>query len=382
MEESMKTSSLGLALLASVVAWSQETTPAETTSATPSATASLNPDISVIGNVLGVVAGSDASDAEHHIQLHELELVFGARIYPGIRGDAVIALHDPEFSAEVEEGYVTFEQFSPRAPIGGRLGIVRLPFGKTNPVHPHQLPYADTPSVIANLLGDEFIGNGFEVIGLVPTPKSFFLQGQLGRWAPRAHHHDEETTGEADHDHELGAGFHDTFTLGRLWTSTSLPGDAELELGVSGAFGKGEHEETDDQGAVIAIHHPEIRLLGGDVTWRKWLSGERRLLLQGEAIHREEKHEDGTHRQFGYFLLGTYRPSHFYELGTRYDWSEAPGHEAEHESYLSAFVTRFLNETTFTRLQVKHGTNVEGKTVNEVSLQLVFGFGPHAHVLQ
>ena len=55
--------------------------------------------------------------------------------------------------ASLEEGYVTF----PTVP-GGLLvkaGKMRTAFGKTNPLHPHALPWPDRPLVSRNLLGGD-----------------------------------------------------------------------------------------------------------------------------------------------------------------------------------------------------------------------------------
>jgi hypothetical protein len=351
------------------------------------------PDISVIGNVLGAVSNDDENELDEHLRLQELELVLGSQIYPGIRGDAVIALHDPDFTAEVEEGYVTFEQFTSTLPVGGRFGIVRLPFGKTNPQHPHQLPTIDSPLVVTNLLGDEFLGNGFELVGLLPTRGSAFLQAQVGRWSPRAHEHEHEE----DHDHDNHAerfDFTDTFTMGRLWAGVPLKNAGELEIGVSRAIGRNIHFDPQlDAGGnpvldangdpVMNRHAPDLRLQGYDLTWRHWLSGGRRILLQSEYISNTVITSSGLKRPSdGYYLLGAYRLNPFYEVGARYDWSESQRNIATTESAINAFVTRNLNETTFLRLQAVHGTNSAGETRKELWAQIVFGFGPHAHVLQ
>lgn len=321
--------------------------------------ASMLPDISVIGNIKGTLAnhGIDA-ETNQHIQLDEVEVVMGSKIYPGIRADLVIAggATDP---VGVEEAYLTAEELISNIPVGARLGVKRLPFGKVNPVHPHSLPFVDTPSAITNLIGNEFRGNGFEIVSLIPTHSAFFLQAQLGRW---------ENLG----DPMEGAGFHDekAFTLGRLWTGTSLPGDAEIEIGTSGAFGKGAFDTTNN------INLNDVSIIGGDITFRKWLPGERRLLLQGEYINRKQDVS-----KEGYYLLGTYRPNHQYEFGSRYDWSEIIS-STSHESYVSLFATKFLSETTYMRLQVKKGVDGSGQKVNELLAQFVFGFGPHTHALQ
>ncbi|HOS43500.1 MAG TPA: hypothetical protein PK794_07405 [Armatimonadota bacterium] len=391
------------ALALCLLAWA---TRAQETTARPAA--SLLPDISIIGNVVGTLTDAEHADIDDHLQLKEVEVVFGAGVYPGIRGDVVIALHDPDFSAEVEEGYVTIEQLSPGVPVGGRLGILRIPFGKVNPVHPHQLPYADTPAAIENLVGDEFIGNGFEAVGLIPLPGKLFLQAQVGRWNARAHHHhdDEDWQGsdatgwwlpEDDDHHAHRLDFTGTFTVGRLWSGIALRNGSELELGISRAIGGNVHydpaidpatntqRQDADGNLLFERHAPDLRLQGYDVTWRHWLPEGRRILLQGEyitntVVGKSKRSSDG------YYLLGAYRPSPFYEFGMRYDWSQAAwparSNHPTAETAITAFATRQLNETTYARLQLKHGKDLDGKDYNEATLQVVFGFGPHAHVLQ
>ncbi|MHB9025861.1 MAG: hypothetical protein ACYC7E_17110 [Armatimonadota bacterium] len=364
----MKTSSICLALLlllASVVAWAQETPQPDTDTTTtttdtepaPPARASLNPDISVVGNITGMLA-NEGLDEDTHLQLDEIELVVGSKLYPGVRGDLVIAGGADE-SAGVEEGYLTAERLTRVAPIGARVGIIRLPFGKTNPLHPHSLPSIDSPSVVENLLG-EFRGNGFEVVALLPTHSNLFLQAQLGRW-----------TNLGEPSEGAGFGGDKAFTLGRIWAGMPLPHDAELEIGASGAQGKGVFDEG------TSTRAGDITLFGADVTWRKWLPGERRLLVQGEYISRKQ-----DFRSNGYFLLGAYRPSHYYEFGARYDWSEFADDNSVHASAVSLFATKFLSETTYLRLQAKHGADRDGQNFTELSMQIVFGFGPHAHALQ
>jgi len=372
LEECMKSPSFWLALLlllAPIIAWSQdntstdtsapsdtvatETTPTDDTLAAPSATANLNPAISVIGNIKGTL-GKQGGDAETHqsLQLDELELVIGSNIYPGVSALVVLTVGADE-SAGIEEAYLSAEQLVPNAPIGGRVGIVRLPFGKANPLHPHSLPYVDTASVLHNLLG-EFRGNGFEAVGLIPTRSNVFLQAQLGRW---------KSVGEAPEDApEFGD---KAMTLGRLWASTSLGENHEVELGASGAFGDSDADE-------------KLNIVGLDGTWRYYLPGARRLLVQGEAIQRT----DAGVKSRGYYLLGTYRPSTTYELGARYDWSQVAYENSHHESYVSLFATRFLSEATYLRLQVKHGKDRDGERSSALLAQIVFSFGPHTHALQ
>jgi len=354
-----------------VPAESPESVPPAAPPPPPSAPASLNPDISVVGNALGSLANHQLTPDEpsKHIDLNETEVVIGSKLYPGVSGIAVFTVGGkPGDSAGVEESYIAAEQLFSNAPIGGRLGIARLPFGKVNPLHPHSLPFADTPNVLSNLLGD-FRGNGFEFVGLIPTHSNIFLQANLGRWKsvgdPGINNPFTGDTGPAFNDNAL--------TLGRLWASTALGENNEVELGASGAFGTADGTPT-----VAEANNSHLNLVGVDSTWRLYLPNETRVMVSGEAIRRSDPGVTTS----GYYLLGTYRPGHFYEFGTRYDWSQFAGDNTHHESYASLFGTHFLSEQTFLRLQVKHGTDRLNRGVNELIAQVVWGFGPHTHPLQ
>ncbi len=76
------------------------------------------------------------------------------------------------------------------------------------------------------------------------------------------------------------------------------------------------------------------------------------------------------------------RPGHFYEFGSRYDWSQFDDTSGQHEQYVSVFATRYLSEMTFVRLQLKNGIDRDNQRETEVIGQMVFGFGPHTHPLQ
>jgi hypothetical protein len=327
-------------------------------SGTPSAASNL-PDISVIGDAQGWFNNGPNTDGNNTLQLNELETVIGGKIYPGIRGDAVISLPAPDFTPELEEGYASFDQITHSLPVGARVGVVRLPFGKANPVHPHAWPYADTPLVTEHLLG-EFRGNGFEVVGLVPTHSKLFIQAQLGRWTSLG-------------DPADGAGFRtdEPLTLGRLWTGTSVSANSEVELGFSGATGKGVASEAGGAS-------PDITILGTDATYRRWLPRGRRLLVQGEAMTRK----DAAQRRSGYYLMTTFRPDRDHEFGVRLDRSDLTDDIPTHASGVSVFSTHYLNEMTYLRMEGTHGKDGAGQAVNTVGVQVVFGFGPHSHPLQ
>lgn len=89
-------------------------------------------------------------------RFREAELMLGADLAPGARGDVTLGFPDGE-SPEVEEGYMTWLE-----PVGFldriQIGKLRSPFGKLNQSHRHDLPQTDYPRVIRHFFGDEGLG--------------------------------------------------------------------------------------------------------------------------------------------------------------------------------------------------------------------------------
>jgi len=208
------------------------------------------------------------------------------------------------------------------------------------------------------------------VVAVLPAPAGMFLQAQLGRWT---------SVSDAPVDFDIPAAVSEgvTFgtahplTLGHLWASSSVGENIEGELGASGAYGT----------AVPANPTPGsnyLKIQGLDTTWRLYFPHETRVMLQAEAMQRQ----DAALCSSGYYVLGTLRPGHFYEFGSRYDWSQFDDASRQHEQYVSLFATRYLSEMTFLRLQVKSGSNRDNQHETELIAQMVFGFGPHTHPLQ
>jgi hypothetical protein len=168
------------------VAASQAAAPAASPPPEPPAPGALtasskvfNPDIAVIGNVLGT-AGSNPVAPAPALGLHEAEVSFQAVIGPYARADFFVSFR--EDGASLEEGYITF----PTIP-GGLLlkaGQLRMPFGKTNALHPHVLPWPDRPLVMRNLVGgdDGLADASVSVARLIPNPWLFLeVAGEVDR---------------------------------------------------------------------------------------------------------------------------------------------------------------------------------------------------------
>src|SRR5579864_3892831 len=145
-----------------------------------SAAKALNPDISAIGDFIGV-AGHNPVQPSPALQMHESELGFQAIIDPYSRGDFLLSFG--EQGVTLEEGYITFTALP--GSFVAKVGKMRSAFGKVNTLHNHVLPWVDRPLVTNNLVGGEdgIDDAGVSVERILPAPKGIFLEatGQLLR---------------------------------------------------------------------------------------------------------------------------------------------------------------------------------------------------------
>jgi len=350
----------------------------------------LLPDISVIGNVVGLASSDKRRPGRNEVLLRELEIGLQGYLYPQVRADAFIALSEMhDYKAELEEGYISFLELNSVPILRGapdglslRLGRKLLDFGRVNPIHPHHWDFANPPVVVHNLLGDHaLIGDGAQLDYLLPIPQ--FANLQVGVWrAPHHHDHDDD-----EHSVHLGAGFEDRLYTARLWTSRPVGPDAELELGASGAWGRGEaalthdHEEAHEDDDAEDHGRDRIRLHCLDVTYRRWPGGYRRLLLRGEALwHRRSNGEGDT--RLGHYLFANYRWDQYLDAGLLYSASQRPWPAEGRDAALSAIVTNRLTETTALRLQLDRARRHETGRATELWLQVIWGIGPHSHPLE
>jgi hypothetical protein len=262
------------------------------------------------------------------------------------------------------------------------VGEKHVPFGRTNLLHPHSLPYARQPLVLRNLVAEEsLIGEGLQAAYLIPTGSNLFAQVDLGTWTKSGHSHEhehEEDEGEEGEFPEIvageGVGFTDRFNTARLWLGYPVTEDSEIEAGASYANGP-------SHGFALGVPS-DSRLTGLDISYRRFWEGNRRLLLRGETIRRKEKAGSAHSAVDGYYLFGSYRPDKYSSVGLLYDWSEFPQLPGSHESALSLVLTKQFSEQYYLRLQGTHGSRPGESFYNELLLQWVWGIGPHTHNLE
>jgi outer membrane murein-binding lipoprotein Lpp len=337
----------------------------------PAVPATNLPQISVIANGGALFQDRKRDDSRNRFENDELEIAFQSWVYPSIRFDAILAFDKEEdFAGSVEEAYATVVQLG-NTPFGVKLGRMRLPFGRVNAIHPHQLLHRDYPLPVLNLLSEHgTISNG-AVLTYLPPSQRLYAQLQLGLFTL-----DDHAAPGVPHDpalEDFGAKGQ-LLRMARLTLAPVINRDNELEFGLSGLTTR-------------ALNGDNLRLLGVDFQYRRFYGAAQRLLLSGEWFqHRREGSGAGVNRQ-GYYLLASYKPDRYWEYGLRYDWSQRAYLDAANDvsgadRALSAILTYRMNEQSFVRLQWRNLKPTDDSVRNELLLQLMFGFGPHSHPLE
>ncbi|RPI39216.1 MAG: hypothetical protein EHM59_22360, partial [Betaproteobacteria bacterium] len=205
----------------------------------------FNPDISVIGNFIGV-AGRNPASEQPPLSLTEVEAAFQAVVDPYARADFFLAA-SPE-GLEIEEGYITFTALP--AGVLLKVGKMRAQFGKVNMMHTHIVPWADRPLVSQNLFGGEegLTDSGFSVSKLIPNGFMFVdLTGEVYRGSSEVFH--SEARSKLNY-------------IGRLRGYRDLTEGTNLDMGVSYARGQSaalEGFNTERTGVDVTFRYRPLR---------------------------------------------------------------------------------------------------------------------------
>jgi hypothetical protein len=311
----------------------------------------FNPDTAVVGNFLGT-AGRTPGSGEPSLELAEAEASFQAIVDPYARADVFLTFGPEELG--IEEAYVTF----PTLPGGllGKAGRMRDAFGKVNSLHTHNVPWADRPLVVGNLLGgDEGLSDsGLSLSRLIPNPW-LFLEATAQVYRGRSEVFGSESRGDLAY-------------VGHLRAYRDLGESANLDLG--GSFASGPSALA--AGATT-------RLWGADVTFRYRPLRRAiytRLLGRAEVVWSRVRDGSVEHDALGVYAYGEYQFARRWHVGARYDYSERAAEELADRggSLLLAFRP---SEFTQLRAQYRHTRFGEGRRVNEVLFQLLFAIGAH-----
>ena len=311
----------------------------------------FNPDIALIGNFLGAM-GENEVNPSPAFELNEVEATFQAVVDPYARADFFLSF-SPE-GVEVEEGFLTF----PTLPLGllAKVGKFKQQFGKSNTLHPHQLPWVDQPVAVNNLLGGEGLNDaGISVSRLIMNPW-FFLEatGEVYRG----------TSGVFESHKRSQVSW-----VGRLRGYQDISESTNLDLGTSFAWGH------NDVGADFTT-----RLIGVDATVRYRPLRRaiyRRFLGRTEFFWSRREQLDAPVSSFGMYASGDYQFARRWFSGLRYDWSERADDSSLVDKGPSFVVTFWPSEFSQIRGQYRRLRYAEGSTANEVLFQFLFSIGAH-----
>jgi len=323
-----------------------------------SAAKALNPDISMIGDFIGV-AGGNSIRPTPSLQMHESELGVQAIIDPYARGDFFITFG--EQGVDLEEGYITFTSLP--AGFVARVGKMRAAFGKVNMMHNHVLPFVDRPLVTQNLVGGEdgIDDAGISIERIIPFPKGIFLSatGQLFRG----------DSGEGDELIFQSRSKSDVSTVAHLRGYKDITESTNLDLGVSYARGHND-----------AGPNSITSLYGIDATVR-WKPLRRAIyhsfVGRSEFIWSQRQQEPFEQRAFGMYASGEYQFARRWFLGGRYDWSDRPQQANLTDKGGSLILTYWPSEFSQIRGQYRFTDYAGDHKTNELLMQVLFSLGAH-----
>jgi hypothetical protein len=319
----------------------------------------FNPNISVIGNALGIVGHNEVGN-QPSLQLKESEIGLQAIVDPFARADFFVTFGSEKGDVGIEEGYITFLTIPGDFIL--KAGRLKGAFGKLNTEHAHVRSFADAPLNMTNLLGSE---DGIEDAGLglsrlIPMPAEIFLEAtaQLFRGT-------SENLFEAHTRNDVEPLFH-------LKAYRDLSEDANLELG--GSWTRANNLEGPG-------FHTSLTGIDATFRWRPLRQGlYRSVLVRAEWTLSERETPAGTVRADGYYVWGQYQLGRRWFAGLRHDESDHAGDASRRDRGNSLVLTFWPSEFSQVRAQLRRNRYDQpegGITATELLLQLQFAIGAH-----
>ena len=308
--------------------------------------------------------------------LRSVELDFRATVDPFAEGIAILSVEDEAgqgFSIAPEEVYGLIKQLPilESAPLGMKLkvGKFRAPFGISNRLHLHDLPWTTRPLAIAKFLGTEhgdFFECGFNPVG---ADFDFFLPNPFPQSTLEMN---IDIVKAGDLGLSRGEGERQPGLLAHLNLSADWTNEHIVILGASGYSERGS---------------PATSLLGLDLTY-KWAPAERRSsrsvvlgaeMFFGKRTFLDSLQTEVTVKPRGWYAFAQVQLSYWLYLGTRYDWVEEPAPPLLTTRSIGAYASYYTTEFLRFRIGLEHRTS-ENLTVNGLNtalLEINFVFGSH-----
>ena len=293
---------------------------------------------------------SGAHEISNRFFLRTAELELRNAVDPYAEAILVMSVENEagkDFSIDAEEAYGLIKRLPilEDAPFGLKLkiGKFRAPFGISNKIHMHDLPWTTRPLIVARFLGTEhgeFFESGFNPTGI---DADFFLPDPIPGTTLEMNA-DVVRAGEiglAQGISGLQPGYISHITLSKDWDNEHL-----LILGASG----------------YTEEHPSpARLAGVDMTYR-WAPSEQReshsVVAGGEfffgqnvlADSSKQTRENYPYGWYGYVQLQT---SYWLYLGVKFDWLREPINASLLTQNLALYASYYTTEFLRFRLGVE-----------------------------
>jgi len=329
-----------------------------------SAAKALNPDISVIGDFIGAAGNGTVPPLAQQtpfpgLQMHESEVGLQAIIDPYARGDFFISFG--EEGVDLEEGYITFTALPKSFVV--KVGKMRSAFGKVNTMHNHVLPWIDRPLATTNLVGGEdgIDDAGVSIQRIIPAPKGIFLEatGQVFRG----------DSGEGPQSVFKSWQRSNVSTVAHLRSYKDVSESTNVDIGLSYARG------YNDFGPDFLTN-----LYGVDATVR-WKPLRRSIyhsfIGRGELFWSQRQQLPVEQKAFGFYTSADYQLGRRWFLGGRFDRSGRSQFANLTDQGGSAVLTYWPSEFSQVRGQYRYTNYAEGRSANELLLQLIFSLGAH-----
>jgi len=333
----------------------------------------LNPEISVTGDFLMLVDGD--GPRENNFIAREFEISIQSNLDPYSRAKFFIGRHlpggdlepfsrpdghdheDGEF--ELEEGYVQWLNL----PAGFSLSVgkFRQIFGQLNRWHSHTLPGQQLPLPYQAFFGDHGLAQtGASIHWLAPGEGA----GTYEFWVELTRSGNPTLFGNSTRPSALG----------RLNAFYELSPATYFEIGLSGLTGP----------SAMGRDGRSSRVYGTDFAL-SWSPPERaqyrEAVLRGGAVWGEiDSPVAGGDPKgaFGAFVIGEYKLSQRWTLGSRYEYSQDPL-DPERDAWLVApTLTWWQSEYVRIRAEYDHLRRPDG-TLRQFVIQTTVSMGPHKH---
>lgn len=321
-----------------------------------------NPDIGLVVDLVGLFTESEEDvDGNDRRSVRDFELILGHEVDSNIRLDATISFSDEDETVDLEEAFVSYDDF-----LWGwasRVGRFRPQVGSTNTQHRDERDTADVPLVIQRYFGDE----GFYRTGLE------FSQS-FSPFSDRIAH--QVVGGIVEGGVGTGGTLfgdmrrHPTL-FARLANTVEFSDATQLVVGGTVLSGSATADDRND-----------VRALGLDAAYLRSFEGPRQVKLQSELFVQDRDDPVINDDPVGYYGLLDFRFSDHWGFGTRYDSVELITDDIDKDTAYSAYATFFQSAFARWRFQYQHIDYAGGGNDDRVYLQVTFGLGDHDHELQ